>query len=35
VDQLRDAAIAMQSGGVGYYRQSNFVHIDTGAFRTW
>jgi len=34
-DQLRDAAIAMQSGGVGYYRQSNFVHIDTGAFRTW
>jgi uncharacterized protein YcbK (DUF882 family) len=34
-DELRDAAIAMKSGGVGYYRESNFVHIDTGAFRTW
>jgi uncharacterized protein YcbK (DUF882 family) len=34
-DKLRDAAIAMKSGGVGYYAESNFVHIDTGAFRTW
>jgi uncharacterized protein YcbK (DUF882 family) len=34
-DRLRDAAIAMHSGGVGYYRDSNFVHIDTGDFRTW
>jgi uncharacterized protein YcbK (DUF882 family) len=33
--QLRDAAIALRCGGVGYYRESNFVHIDTGAFRTW
>jgi uncharacterized protein YcbK (DUF882 family) len=33
--ELRDAAIAMRSGGVGYYAKSNFVHIDTGAFRTW
>lgn len=32
---LRDAAIALRSGGVGYYAKSNFVHIDTGAFRTW
>ena len=32
---LRDAAIAMRAGGVGYYAKSNFVHIDTGAFRTW
>ena len=22
-------------GGVGYYERSDFVHIDTGAFRTW
>jgi uncharacterized protein YcbK (DUF882 family) len=22
-------------GGVGYYRKSDFVHLDTGAFRTW
>jgi uncharacterized protein YcbK (DUF882 family) len=34
-DRLRDAAIAMHSGGVGYYADSNFVHIDTGEFRTW
>ena len=32
---LRDAAIALRSGGVGYYARSNFVHVDTGAFRTW
>jgi uncharacterized protein YcbK (DUF882 family) len=32
---LRDAAIALQRGGVGYYGASNFVHLDTGAFRTW
>lgn len=32
---LRDAAIALQGGGVGYYAASNFVHLDTGAFRTW
>jgi uncharacterized protein YcbK (DUF882 family) len=34
-DKLRDAAIAMHAGGVGYYAASNFVHVDTGAFRTW
>jgi uncharacterized protein YcbK (DUF882 family) len=32
---LRDAAIAQRRGGVGYYVESNFVHLDTGAFRTW
>jgi uncharacterized protein YcbK (DUF882 family) len=32
---LRDAAIALKRGGVGYYADSNFVHVDTGAFRTW
>jgi uncharacterized protein YcbK (DUF882 family) len=33
--KLRDAAIALQRGGVGYYPESNFVHIDTGAVRSW
>ncbi len=28
-------AEGLQRGGVGYYRASNFVHLDTGAFRTW
>lgn len=32
---LRDLALAAAQGGVGYYRRSDFVHIDTGRFRTW
>lgn len=32
---LRNAAIELHSGGVGYYPSSNFVHIDTGRVRTW
>ncbi len=34
-DRLRDLALSMQAGGVGYYRKSDFVHIDTGRVRTW
>lgn len=33
--RVRDAAIALQAGGVGYYAQSDFVHIDTGRVRRW
>lgn len=33
--RLRDAAISLQRGGVGYYPESNFVHIDTGRVRRW
>jgi uncharacterized protein YcbK (DUF882 family) len=32
---LRDLALAAKKGGVGYYKRSDFVHIDTGTFRTW
>lgn len=32
---LRDAALSMRAGGVGYYAASNFVHIDTGRVRRW
>ena len=32
---LRDAAIAMQGGGVGYYNRSDFIHLDTGRVRAW
>jgi len=32
---LRDAALELRRGGVGYYRKSDFVHVDTGRFRTW
>lgn len=32
---LRDAALDLRRGGVGYYPSSNFVHVDTGRVRTW
>jgi len=32
---LRDLALAARRGGVGFYRKSDFVHIDTGRIRTW
>ena len=32
---IKKAALALAQGGVGYYPQSNFVHLDTGNFRTW
>jgi uncharacterized protein YcbK (DUF882 family) len=32
---LAARAESLKQGGVGYYRASNFVHLDTGAFRTW
>ncbi|AVR88584.1 YcbK family protein [Thauera aromatica] len=33
--RLRDAALALRAGGVGYYPESDFVHIDTGPVRSW
>ena len=32
---LRDTAIRMQRGGVGFYPKSDFVHVDMGPVRTW
>jgi len=32
---LRKAAVALKSGGVGYYPKSNFIHVDTGSVRYW
>jgi uncharacterized protein YcbK (DUF882 family) len=32
---LRDAALALRSGGVGYYAREGFVHVDTGRVRAW
>ena len=34
-DRLRDLALSLGAGGVGSYRRSDFVHIDTGRTRTW
>ena len=33
--KLRDFALSLRSGGVGYYARSDFVHLDTGRVRTW
>lgn len=33
--QLRGAALAQKSGGVGYYPRTGFVHVDTGRVRWW
>ena len=32
---LRDAALSLQAGGVGYYAKSNFLHLDMGKPRSW
>ena len=32
---LRDAALELRAGGVGFYPASDFVHIDTGRVRRW
>jgi uncharacterized protein YcbK (DUF882 family) len=33
--RLRDLAIQLQRGGVGFYAASDFVHVDTGRVRRW
>jgi uncharacterized protein YcbK (DUF882 family) len=32
---LRNTALAMKAGGVGYYPASQFIHVDVGRIRTW
>jgi uncharacterized protein YcbK (DUF882 family) len=33
--ELRDEALALHRGGVGYYPDSHFVHVDVGRVRRW
>jgi uncharacterized protein YcbK (DUF882 family) len=33
--ELRDAALGLGRGGVGYYPESGFVHVDVGRVRHW
>jgi uncharacterized protein YcbK (DUF882 family) len=35
LSRLHDAALSMQSGGVGFYPASDFIHVDTGRVRRW
>jgi uncharacterized protein YcbK (DUF882 family) len=32
---IRQAAVKLGAGGVGFYPRSGFVHMDSGLFRTW
>ena len=32
---LRQAALSLKAGGVGFYPQSGFVHVDVGPVRQW
>jgi len=32
---LQRTALSLRIGGVGYYPSGDFVHIDSGTFRTW
>lgn len=33
--ELRNAALDLHEGGVGYYRRKAFVHVDVGPVRKW
>jgi uncharacterized protein YcbK (DUF882 family) len=33
--KLRDVALSLHRGGVGYYPSSEFVHVDVGRVRRW
>lgn len=33
--RLRDVALSLHEGGVGYYPDSQFVHVDVGPVRQW
>jgi uncharacterized protein YcbK (DUF882 family) len=35
LSKLRDDALKLRLGGVGYYPASDFVHVDTGRVRAW
>lgn len=33
--KLKDIAVGLGQGGVGYYPNSNFIHVDVGPVRKW
>lgn len=35
LEDVREAALELSGGGVGFYKASGFVHIDTGRVRRW
>jgi uncharacterized protein YcbK (DUF882 family) len=35
LSELREMGLRLERGGVGFYPESNFVHLDTGSVRHW
>ena len=35
IRQMRNVAVAMRAGGVGYYPSEGFLHLDSGPIRRW
>lgn len=35
LSNLQKAALSLRAGGVGYYPEDGFVHVDTGPVRRW
>lgn len=35
LQRIRDAALSLRGGGVGFYPDSGFVHLDIGRVRRW
>jgi uncharacterized protein YcbK (DUF882 family) len=35
LEWIRDAALRLDQGGVGYYPRHGFIHLDTGPARAW
>lgn len=35
LEQVRNAALSLEAGGVGFYPRSDFVHVDCGPVRRW
>jgi uncharacterized protein YcbK (DUF882 family) len=33
--EIRQTALKLQYGGVGYYPRADFIHLDCGPFRSW
>jgi uncharacterized protein YcbK (DUF882 family) len=35
LQDVRDAALSLKLGGVGFYPREQFVHVDAGRVRSW
>ena len=35
IDKLRETAMNLEYGGVGYYPKAGFIHLDSGSVRFW